>query len=403
MIGAVLAALMCLTTWVAASVSLWIAPAYLALMVLIFVAPRNRRQKLALSQASANAGSDDKPDWTRKRSAPGTGETDPGRTAAEPVGAALAGELTVHSTHSNADQAEGSTLKSGRGRSRTRRPAKSAAQAASVPPPVTWIRVGPGKFVRADSATGAIAQASPQTQPGLCVAGADSAADLSAAVPPALMDAAESAVEHSSCDPPHSTQSDPSQGAMPENLSESVTEEHGIAPSALGPVSSTPVPLDRADDEVSCRPTDPPSNPVPVASQIEKAPAGHRGFKRRWQLFAWSRSEPRRVLRRSTGPTPVAHRATRRGVATRRRLQTWMWLRDWSNRSPQPHCSRSARRVFRRVVRLGRALRPRSPPDAYSKNQHGVAVAEKSITATNGFRVRSSNQLEAGECADQNE
>src|SRR5271155_4010405 len=43
-VGAGLVVLVGLTTWVVASVSVWMAPAYMALMVLIFVTPMGRRR-----------------------------------------------------------------------------------------------------------------------------------------------------------------------------------------------------------------------------------------------------------------------------------------------------------------------------------------------------------------------
>jgi hypothetical protein len=70
-------------------------------------------------------------------------------------------------------------------------------------------------------------------------------------------------------------------------------------------------------------------------------------------------------------------------------------LSVWSLVGPDCLPRQSARRGLGWVVQLHRALRPRSPPHPglhlRSKDQHGIAVAEKSITATDSFSIGSPN------------
>jgi len=391
--GTGLALLMCLTTWVVASVAAWVVPVYLALMVLIFVTPRNQRQLLVLSKRSAKPLSNEEPNADRRLSIASAGEAKILHLADHPVADSLANEFTVDPTSSTPHPVGAGAVKQWRGRTRTRKTGKSAAEAASVLPPVAWVRVGPGKFVRADSTTHPIAQLQPRIQSDLCGAGTNPVVDLSAPMPPVPMETAETAVEQQSCNPLHMTESNPSDvAASDENVLGSATEEHGIAPSALGPPPTISDPPDCLDYQVPDALVEPTVDPVPVAFLTRKASDCDSSLERPWSQDERSRSQARRVLRAFTSAIPGADRTGRpRTVGNGCKPRTSVWSLIGPNRLLQ----QSARRALGRVVRVHRALRPRSPPHPEvllrSKDQHGVAVAEKSVTATDGFSIGSPN------------
>ena len=264
MMGTVLAILVCLTTWALASVAPWMTPVYLALMVLIFVTPRNQHQLSLLSNRSANPLANEERDRKQEPSMEGTGEVAIVRLTGQLVGGSTANQLTLDPTGSIPDSVGGNAVKQWRGRTRTRKTSRSAAEAASGTPPVAWIRVGPGKFVRADSKTPAIAQV--------------------------------------------------------QSLG-SGNEEHGIAPSALGPPHTSSAPPDCAGDKVSGVLVDATFEPNPVAGLTEKALDCDSGFERPRLQHAWSRAKSNRVLRGFAGAILAADRA-------RAAVQRWNWLQS---------------------------------------------------------------------------
>src|SRR5205085_4082873 len=91
--GSGLAALLGLTAWAVSLVSVWLVPAYLALMVLILAAPRGKRASTAWEPAADLAGVDDaelarKPGTDRGaggENLPSAAESDPFLRAGEVV------------------------------------------------------------------------------------------------------------------------------------------------------------------------------------------------------------------------------------------------------------------------------------------------------------------------------
>ena len=150
LVGLGLGALMGATTWAVASVSIWLVPVYLLLMVLIFATPRAERagSKSEGSRAkhfvveADEVGRDPGEDRAVEM-----GET---RPADEPVLETPAVE-TADATMPNPDPTSTGAAKPRRSRARYRKTAKTAAEPVTDATPATWIRVGPGKFVRADA------------------------------------------------------------------------------------------------------------------------------------------------------------------------------------------------------------------------------------------------------------
>lgn len=102
--------------------------------------PKDREQSTSLLRPMRSAG-------IREDRAVEMGET---RPADEPVLETPAVE-TADATMPNPDPTSTGAAKPRRSRARYRKTAKTAAEPVTDATPATWIRVGPGKFVRADA------------------------------------------------------------------------------------------------------------------------------------------------------------------------------------------------------------------------------------------------------------
>ena len=233
--GLGLVVLVVLTTCAVAWVSVWWVPAYLALMVLIFVTPQGRCQPARASEPGEESA--------------GVVLTDLGNSAANR--SCGRGWITTTSSPSWSqvqqpasrppnqrvsalDSASSGTAKPRRGRGRARKAAKTAAEPAPDSAPVTWIRVGPGKFVRADANSQAIDQAQTEDVDRGRISGNGRARrryrQRQRYPPPRWWSKTLS-------DPPETTPGDEGMVVASDDcVLGSVTEEYGIAPSAFGPV-----------------------------------------------------------------------------------------------------------------------------------------------------------------------
>ena len=154
----VLTVLIGLTALAVAWVCVWWVPAYLALMVCIFVIPHGHGKPghVSVADEGSTVGN-----WT-----------DPGQglrvgSVSEAVGNHLAsGSISGLTTSapaiepgvSHLDLASSGTARVRRTRSRTRKAVQTAASSTPASTAVTWIRVGPGKFVRAEGGGEAVDQ-----------------------------------------------------------------------------------------------------------------------------------------------------------------------------------------------------------------------------------------------------
>ncbi len=176
----VLAALMGLTSWVIASISTWLVPVYVTAMVLIFVlpqAPHLGEPEPAGEPAGVSA------DRASEATSPASSGADsPGATTLE-------GDGSPEASATGAKPPGSPTPKRRRTRGQGRKPVKPGPEPAVTPSsPAAWIRIGPGKFVRADS----------QDQ-----------GDASAPVPHAPLEAAEASTEAKSAPPDLVEESNP--------------------------------------------------------------------------------------------------------------------------------------------------------------------------------------------------
>ena len=150
LVGLGIVALTGLTTWAVASVSIWLVPVYLLLMIVTFATPHAGRTQLPGTESSSEvpgAEADESRQSLGADYSEGMGEPHPD---VEPVPDTLASESADVLTPLTEPPGTVSA-KPRRSRSRSRKAAKTAVESVPEASPVTWIRVGPGKFVRADA------------------------------------------------------------------------------------------------------------------------------------------------------------------------------------------------------------------------------------------------------------
>jgi hypothetical protein len=138
----VLAALMGLTSWVIASISTWLVPVYVTAMVLIFVFPQV--QHLGEPEPAGEPAGVSADRASEATSSTSSGADSPGATTLEVDG-------SPEASAAGAKPPGSSTPKRRRTRGQGRKPVKPGPEPAVTTSPATWIRIGPGKFVRADS------------------------------------------------------------------------------------------------------------------------------------------------------------------------------------------------------------------------------------------------------------
>ncbi len=238
-----LVVLTAVTSLVVATISVWLVPVYMTAMVLIFAAPRSPRPAAAATTPEAS---------------PAESPEDVAPPRADDVATTPARDAEAVADPAAAD--EQATAKPRKRRAKAKRSRKSAQAAEAPATEPTWIRVGPGKFVRADDvraeppadAVPTIATAADPTIEPEATAAADVEPDADAWA------AAATTPEDS-----RPVEPDEEHGNAPSTLAGTVDEEHGNAPTALvEPRIIEALPDDVADDE-----------PEPDAEPIEPAPA----------------------------------------------------------------------------------------------------------------------------------
>ncbi len=152
--GTGLAGLLGATACAVASVSAWLVPAYLLFVVVILAMPRGQRSSSTAPDLTARTAGADiaEPDLgSGTRQADGTGSPEPRFAAGRDPD--LESDETDDSgpAHLRLDPAENAIAKPRRSRARSRKTAKSAVEPTVDSAPVTWIRVGPGQYVRSDT------------------------------------------------------------------------------------------------------------------------------------------------------------------------------------------------------------------------------------------------------------
>jgi hypothetical protein len=349
-----------LTTWVVASVSFWMAPAYLALMVLIFVMPIGRRPSKSETEPGAEPNCVGDTEIGQSPRVDRAAGAEDNRPAAELDSGLAADEAATEPLGSIPDSAGTGGAKPKRGRARARKAAKTAAEPVSDSPPVTWIRVGPGKFVRADATIPAIDQTQVEE---VAVAEAVPATDAPTATATASPTAAASAAPLAEQAPLALSETTPGDLGMivrsDDSVVGSVTEEYGITPSAFGQASQVASAAEGLDHQVSG---------VAVKPEADFASLANPGGETSWSGLERARLGSQR--RTSTGRTDRVSRGVASAISGVDRVSLRHHVRTlprprtsiWSSFAPNARRQQAARRAFGRILHVHRALRPRSPP-----------------------------------------
>ncbi len=304
----VVIALACLTTLAAAEVSVMLALVYWSALVAIFLSPRGGGVKTLPLEALAGdelAGSGIARDHL----------VDDLHDVVPPASNTPVLEPPADEGDSREQPAwEAETARPRRGRVRVRKSAKPAGE--PIMPPVTWVRVGPGRFVRADVA----------------VAGAHAEADLEtpdAMENPTLETGEETPPEPVNPIEPTASDLEPLGAARVTDEGPEV-EEYGNAPSAFEPS------LSDALDEIA---------PVDVLETVDLA--GEAIVAGKWR---------RGIMRMVSN----AGRRHQRGRFARGGNRSRVPMRS---DAPQPRMRPYTGRAARGIPQVERGFRPRSPPD----------------------------------------
>jgi hypothetical protein len=354
--GLALVVLVGLTTLTVAWVSVWWVPPYLALMVLIFVTPQRRsrpEQESKPGEVSAGGVSTDLDHGLRVDCAD---ETDHHRLAVESISGSIVDRSTTETAGINPDLTSAETVKPRRARGRARKAAKTATEPVLESASVTWIRVGPGKFVRADANSQVVDQVRPEevTVEAHLVADAPTQELLASLAPAAAL------VEQDLPSPPETTPGDEGKVAVSVNcVVGPIVEVYGITPSAF---SSVP------PDSLSVESLDHDKSDVVVTPEADSSPSVNLDGNASWDAEVRERldsqggssgSRVSRVLRGIARAIPSGDRASlRRNVRRGPKPPTLIWSSDPLN----ARLRQAARRAFGRLPHVQRALRPRSPP-----------------------------------------
>ena len=310
LVGSGLAGLLGATACALASVSAWLVPVYLLLVVVILTAPRGSRASspAAGSRAGfpgtriAEPGQD-----AGEGRADGTGPPEPGPDARQDPDLAAGESDDAESSHLRLDPAAAAIARPRRSKARTRKTAKPAAELAPEFAPVTWVRVGPGKYVRSDAiiqgqppaeapapAEAVASDADPATDPPEPATAAPTDADP--ATPAAdANDAALTSEEPATTALPTT---DAHEAAIPPTLECEAPEAHPT-PEAPEPALTVPefaVDVSPTAEEYGIAPSafDPPCPPCPLS--VVSGPSYASG---------WRERSPSR--RRYVGPRAMSH------------------------------------------------------------------------------------------------
>jgi len=352
-VGAGLVVLVGFTACAVASVSVWLVPAYLALMVLIFVTPRGRHPWARASKARAESIAAGSADLGRRLRVDCTDAVHQHHPTAGPDSGSAVNESTEPSG-SSSESAGSETVKPRRGRVRARKAARTAVEPMPDSPSVTWIQVGPGKFVRAEGSISAVDQA--QTEE--VAVGDGPATDAPVHAPPTAP--AESLAAQ---DPPNPLATIPSDVGMvvgsDDSASGSVTEEYGIAPTAFSPAPGARSSVEGVAHDVSGVVASPEPDSVSMAGLGGKMPRHDLDQGRFWLHWWTSRGQADWVSPGIANARPGLDRASsRRNVKPG--PKAWTLVRPCF--TPDARRQQAARRAFGRIAHVERALRPRSPP-----------------------------------------
>ena len=356
-VGLGLVALVILTSSAVASVSVWWVPAYLALMVLIFVTPQRHRQPVQRRKPSEISANLEASDFADKLRIDQMAEEEQIPLAVKWTSVISVDESSPESADTRTDTTSTGGMKPRRSRSRARKMAKSAAEPVPELTPATWIRVGPGKFVRADTLVHTVEKANTEDPSADPHPFTDASAEVIAALTaPAVMQQEQLPLEPLELTP----EDEGTAFGFEDIVQRTVTGEYGITPSAFGPPPPVSTSAEGPEDDRSGVIVEPSGDPAPVVDLNAKAsgPATDLG------CHGWrGRAFRNRVCRVSRGlATSVMldmdRASSRRNGRNSPRLRTHVE----SSFVPNTRSRQAACRAFGRLPHVQRSLRPRSPP-----------------------------------------
>jgi hypothetical protein len=267
----------------------------------------------------------------------------------------MTSESAIETGVSHLDLASSGKARVRRTRSRTRKAAQTAVGDMPSSAAVTWIRVGPGKFVRAEGGSEAV----DQTQGELdsindhtIIHSSDQDSPGSLTIDDALV------VGSGSPESPAVDSGDQGRaGGADDCVTGSVTEVYGIAPSTFDSIRSDSPSVEdlepRATEagvtlDAECLPAPDVSNDLSAHGRQTPNSAGSVSGNR---LYRFSRRIANTIR---SGNRTSSRCAVRRGPQARYPIR--------SSSRPDGRLQQTLRRTFGRVFHIQRALRPRSPP-----------------------------------------
>jgi len=346
------------TAWAIASISVWWVPVYLALLVTIFSTPRVRQSSSSASDSNAASDGIRATDLGQGLRVDRADEAEQYRLVTRSDATPTMAESS-ESLDPSVDPTGAGTAKSRRGRVRVRKASKPAAELVTGSLPVTWIQVGPGKFVRIEGGTATADSA--QTEE--IVPRDIPVTETLTVETPAVAAQAEPLVVQESVESLEVSPRDVGSVLVSTDCAlGSVTEEHGIAPSAFSLVPR----LNSATEGLDCDVPDRTDHPE-IDTGVPAGPAGQVlpsavDPGRLWLQPGTSRLWVSRVQR------GIAHAVPRMGRAScRRNIRTCPNPRTLVGSWFAPNTPRqnAARRAFGRMAHVERTLRPRSPPGRF--------------------------------------
>ena len=324
-------------------------------MVLIFTAPHGRHASTIVSEAATQCVAIDVVDLgqgQRVTRADGAEEHHP---VAGPDSGPTAGDLN-NPPDPSLSLASAGTPKIQRGRVRTRKAAKTTAVLTPDSPPVIWIQVGPGKFVRVEGGISAAGTTKAQE----VVVDASLAKATPVYSPPMSTAPAESLAEHDPPDTPKTTRGDVGMVfVFEDHASELAIEEYGIAPSAFDPIPLVSRSVEHSVDDLPRVVADPGciTNRGGETSWCGVVPG------RLWLQRPTFKGQAGWFSREIVTATPRASQVPSwQNVAAGRTLS----VLGLSSLTPSVRLKQAMRLAFSRIAHFQRTRLPRSPPYGYS-------------------------------------
>jgi hypothetical protein len=351
-VGLVLGVLIGLTTLAVAWVSVWWVPAYLVFMVFIFVIPHGHDQLDSVSESDEKSPVGISADFGQCLRVNHVSEEVHSHLAGGSTSGSMTGELAVDTGAPHLDLTNSGVARGRRTRSRARKTAKPAADQMPESASVTWIRVGPGKFVRAEGGSEAVDQANGgEISVHDHTVIIESEQDSTALWAPAHT----LVVEDGSPESPATNRADRGGTFGSDDcVMDSTTEVYGIAPSTFGSIQSDSPSIKAVEPSVT---SDADCSPAPDVSNNLLVHGADRQTAHSGGSISGSR-----VHRFSRGIANTTRSGDRASLRCNVRKGPKARLQIRSSSRPDGRLEQAMRRTFGRISHIERSLRPRSPP-----------------------------------------